>query len=808
MTRISSISVKGLRGVRDSICLEANQRSVLIYGNNGTGKSTLADVTEWFYFDRVDHLVSEEIGRKGYEALRNIHISDGDTASVEFRYNDSTLDCEKTIVLSNGKLVCDITNQSTTFAQYLRESARENLVLRYKDLLRFVTSTKGDKLRDLSEIIGFSEVTKTRDTLQKVANQLSREITSRGIPNQIGIHQSQILEQFGQNVASDEEFIEIVNELVKGFDLCMKVRELKDVNSVLKLIRKPDDTKEVKRESYLEATRTRLVNLPVNLDELHSAYEAYKERFDSIAKDVEKLRKLALEQLLRVGKGIVAQPDYDYGICPLCLQDKEPAELAAEIDQRLSELEGIKREDHELKKAKADLREQMNRARRIVQSVSDDEQTRHEENRGQRRRLSDLTEAIGKYNDQLSVEVGKGQPLLEPKTLAVDRQPLNEILRVCESELRELRKQRTKDPKWDAHAKIKIAGNAYAQIRRLVREQAAYERQRDTMEEIFRRFLEKQRESLSSFLKAYSTRIDTIYQFLNPGERVENIRLAPISKNGDLVGLTIVYDFQTIKGESPPHKYMSESQLNSLGLAIFLASVEAFNNKNKFLILDDVISSYDTVHRKRFADLIVEEFQDWQVILLTHEMSWFDIVKNRVKQKGWVVLSVKHSDLDGTYLSQPPKDMKGRIEAKVANSDPAGLGNEARKYLENFLKRVACELEVKVAYRPNDRNEERMPHELISELKAKLKKTKCTELLAEKVIDRLKDSTNIANKDSHDYLAGLDFGDLKAFWIDVVEFEALFSCGDCGSLVSVAHYDSVHRKIRCKKGHLAYSWIR
>jgi len=63
----------------------------------------------------------------------------------------------------------------------------------------------------------------------------------------------------------------------------------------------------------------------------------------------------------------------------------------------------------------------------------------------------------------------------------------------------------------------------------------------------------------------------------------------------------------------------SESHLNCLGLSFFLASVEAFNKNNKFIIFDDVISSFDTTHRKRFTDLILGEFSDYQIILLTHE---------------------------------------------------------------------------------------------------------------------------------------------------------------------------------------------
>lgn len=326
------------------------------------------------------------------------------------------------------------------------------------------------------------------------------------------------------------------------------------------------------------------------------------------------------------------------------------------------------------------------------------------------------------------------------------------------------------------------------------------------MEEVSRRFVHAQKDALGSFLKDYSSEIDEIYRFLNPGERVENICLVPLEKGQELVGLTIEYDFLEEKSTSPPHKYLSESHLNCLGLAAFLVSAKAFNKRNKFLVLDDVISSFDTAHRKRLADLIVEKFSDYQILLLTHEISWFGIVAGLAKRKGWSIFTIKYNDNDGTHLDDPPKTIKEEVEAQIADGGGPGLGNSERKYLEQRLKSIAWNLEVKVAYRLNNSNEERMSYELLSELKSKLKSAKCGELLSSPIIERLTNSTNIGNKASHDHFAAMEFGDLKAFWQDIKDFDELFYCDECSSFVSTKYVDPVSCKIRCRKGHLCYSW--
>ncbi len=95
---------------------------------------------------------------------------------------------------------------------------------------------------------------------------------------------------------------------------------------------------------------------------------------------------------------------------------------------------------------------------------------------------------------------------------------------------------------------------------------------------------------------------------------------------------------------------------------------------------------------------------------------------------------------------------------------------------------------------------------LVTELKSKLKRAKCDELKSHVVVDRLISSTNIANKDSHDHFATMEFGDLKAFWEDVKDFDQLFYCDECSSFLSMKYLDPVDDKIRCRRGHLCYSW--
>ncbi|MBL4587356.1 MAG: AAA family ATPase, partial [Flavobacteriales bacterium] len=92
MAKIKSINISGIRGIKDPLLLELDKKSVLVYGDNGTGKSSVTDAFEWFFFDQVGHLSNEEIGRrKGRDALRNIFILDSEDGYIELKFDDNKL---------------------------------------------------------------------------------------------------------------------------------------------------------------------------------------------------------------------------------------------------------------------------------------------------------------------------------------------------------------------------------------------------------------------------------------------------------------------------------------------------------------------------------------------------------------------------------------------------------------------------------------------------------------------------------------------------------------------------------------------
>ncbi|MBC8525499.1 MAG: hypothetical protein ISS28_05580 [Candidatus Cloacimonetes bacterium] len=803
MIKIENIKIKGLRGINKEIVFPLKKKSILLYGENGSGKSSVTDALEWFYYDKIGHLSSEEIGRKGLEGLRNIHISDSEDGFISIEYSDSKLNSSKIISQKDSKFTTSQTNNSNEFLSFLDESKKEQIILRYRDLVSFILATKSEKLTALSEIIGFSEVIKIRDALRKSLSTLKREIKNSNFDSQISYQQKQLITQLGQNVVSDVQYIDTVNNLLAPIKIGRKATNLNDLDGILELLRNPEDTQVVEQQLFLEKVKSSANQLLPDIENIEIHYKNYYTQYQNIISDIEKLNKIKLESLLSEGVKILKEEIIKDEVCPLCLQPKNKIELLKELQGRLEELQKYKEEKTNLDDVKSDLQSEIAKAENIISNILTDSKIETEDNTKIKSFLSKTAKGLDIYKTETKINVLTGNEIKKTNELLIDKNVLQEVETFSVDKISKLKEGRKGDEKFDIHSKIALSKNAYLDIKRLIKAKELLEKQQYTLDKINTAFTKKMEEGFTAFLNHLSKDINDFYVFMNPGEHIEDINLVPVQKNDEFLGITIQFKFFENE-ETPPSKYLSESHMNCLGLAFFLTSVRALNQNNNFFILDDVISSYDTNHRLRFAQILLEKFADFQIILLTHDKDWFDYVSKVVKGK-WLINTFKWEDKSGPSIDVPLPSLKIQIENQISKNDIKGLGNNIRIYLEGLLKNIAFNLSVPVRFLFNDKNENRMSYEMLTALKSKIKKhTDC--LLDTTVIDRILNSIFIGNKGSHDSSFESSIGDCKAFWADVVELESLFYCNSCRKCISTRYYDSVNKKIRCSCAKIIYDW--
>lgn len=809
--KLKNLEINGFRGIRKDISIDIDlSKSVLIYGDNGSGKSSIADAFEWFYYDKIEHLSSKEIGTeaRGINALRNTVLLDSEDSYVELKYSDSKCDSQKRLFYKKSKLTSEYSNSSQNFEDYRSVSLKENLILRYRDLLRFILFTKGEKLAELSEIIGFSKVSKIKSELKKAANGLKKELRVKNYNDHIHNKQSQIMTQVNQNIWDDTQYFDAIKNLVTFLNLPLEVSDDSSIDEILKLLWKPENEESIAQQLSYDKIIEGLNSFRVSFNNICSSYKAFYEKCQQIAKDQNKLKKISLEPLLSQGLSILEKKLYEDDRCPLCLQDKSREELIDELRKRIEELAIVKKEKDAALEEQSTIQQFIQGALTEIENALKEKCLLLEDNAVLRKEIAQIKGIISTALEKIKkASLSELELINKPEDfIRLDITTLQDLISALSSKKEKILTGKKDDLTFTVYSKIFSVRQSYNEIKSWKKASEILAQQQQSMELIYNEFVKKQREGLCLFLEAISRDINDLYLFMNTSENVSKIELIPLDEDDEFVGITLQFEFHG-KQESPPHKYLSESHLNCLGICLFLASVKAFNKLNRFIVLDDVISSFDTNHRARFARLLVEKFSDYQIFLFTHEKDWFEIVSNMVKGKNWSIKRMYWDHENGASIEEPLIDIKTRIENKIKNSDPAELGNMIRKYLEHLLKDICFNLEVKVKFLFNEHNENRMSNELLSELKNKLKDRKC-ELKDQTVFQRLNASLFLGNRTSHDSAFSESIDDLKMFYSDVLELEGLFRCPQlqCNNLISKKYYDKVENTVKCSCSAMKYTW--
>jgi len=251
--KINNLKIKGIRGAKDTLELPLNGKSILLYGDNGTGKSSISDAIEWFYTNKIKHLSTPEIDTS--DAIRNAKLSDDENSEVSITYTNSLLDATKTLSLKNNKLVQKGSNASEDFKKYLDDSEKENLISRYQYIRNFVDSTKGEKLKYLSDIIGFEEVTKTKNVLLKSLNTVKSNLKNQNFETLINNEKQKLIQHIGASISQEKNLFDTINDKIKKLNTDIEVKSFADIQNLLILLSKGVDANQQFELKFLEDSK-------------------------------------------------------------------------------------------------------------------------------------------------------------------------------------------------------------------------------------------------------------------------------------------------------------------------------------------------------------------------------------------------------------------------------------------------------------------------------------------------------------------------------------------------------------------------
>ena len=149
-----------------------------------------------------------------------------------------------------------------------------------------------------------------------------------------------------------------------------------------------------------------------------------------------------------------------------------------------------------------------------------------------------------------------------------------------------------------------------------------------------------------------------------------------------------------------PKTFFNEAQLTRIAFAIRLAlfeerSVATIPDSNALLCLDDVLISLDMANRLQIIDLLLAYAENYQMIVMTHDRSFYNLLKMEIARKcqngKWVYKQMYIPEGTGEYANIPEpvlldeKNNMQKAEEFIRNYDYAAAANCLRKECESIL---------------------------------------------------------------------------------------------------------------------------
>ena len=309
--RLQRLVMHAFRGVPTEMTVDfGNGESTVVYGENGTGKSTIADALEWYFKGEIE-LLSHE-GRQ--HAVRYVG-GDGDgVTSVEVL----------TSGMLGGKVVFPDERTPDTF-EALR---RETFLLRGRTLADFINKTKTEKWKALVEILGLDAIESLREDLQRVRNDLRK--ASKTAEEEVRVYRRAL--SSGADTVSEETVLESLRANLRAARCGPSAIVGSGCRAVVD-----------HRSRWRQCQRFRFVRSresPGRNQErsrLRTSTGACSKRGTS-SWSSDRARLLPRASLVREAKRLFEAQSIEAGRCPLCGQKVDQKVLARRIESALVEM--------------------------------------------------------------------------------------------------------------------------------------------------------------------------------------------------------------------------------------------------------------------------------------------------------------------------------------------------------------------------------------------------------------------------------------------------------------------------------------
>ena len=608
--RIKSIELKHFRGATQPLQLdfEPKKSMVMIFGENGTGKSTIIDAID-FVFNRQCGSLKEKSSTKVNRHLPSLHskssqveVSVKSQKGLEWRGRligskpeiTGSQESLSVRILRRDKVLKLINAEPNKRYEALKdfidlpgirssEKSLRELIKDIKQQLNQNIETKQEKETGLKDI--WNKETEKKTSLEKEKSW--RKIEKRG---------DEKVEEKEKDIEGGQSEIHFM-EWVKGMSQKQDqelIQRITQQRKLIECIKKP-------LECFDE-----LKNLREEWEELRKKLEVSKKHLKTLT--IQNQPEEVIDILQKTREFL--QKKETTKECPACEQPIVPKELQKRITDRLKNMQAFIDAKNQIQKAeKAYEFTQKNLSeteKELFQLTNNLMEYSTKENSPSESKQLKIIFTENNFLANGSIQLEQAKVFFEHAESF-----MQQVISICESDQKTLNQ-------------LNFIKNLYSSLKKTDNEIKELDRKEKYLSEILKMIETERKTYVEKLLGEISSDIETLYIKLHPDEGLNNIQLFLNPKRQ--ASLEIKSNFQS-KEDVPPQAYFSDSHLDTLGICVFIAMAKYF--KDDIIVLDDVVTSLDGQHLNRFIQMLDAENQNFsQIILSTHYRPWRDKYKS------------------------------------------------------------------------------------------------------------------------------------------------------------------------------------
>ena len=790
---INNISISGFRAFvqEQTFKLERNGNpvSLALYAPNAFGKSSLIDAVE--YFLSTDATL-ERLGRRksgtqaGPDALVNVEADD---QKIESKICISIRN--KGEIKSDERLLSDTHSPIPEVASNLLAYSKVNFIIRGYQLRSFVESqSPGERYKEISDWFGLSSLSTIQSNLRKLRIELNHyierdEATKERLRDLSRITngiltswvEQEVIDWINDNFIEvldnkllleslyDQQTLSIIEERKKGEEDRIGVIVIKEaINTINKLFSEEVDSESKETE------------LSGNLIDFENSLIDYENSKAIEEKEKENSKNSIFREIWESADRLFQEPNLQIDKCPVCetlIKDspyKEIVGICDHIKTSLSDLKVYKTASDKLKQSKKKVKEL------------------------KRTLISNLLNSIGLL-DIAKVE-GSTDIITEYKNILevwdlTKSNPASEKLKDCFGNLKkELNKKKedlekeSKEVTWVVISKkieqISELGTSLNELSKINVELSKIYSNLKDLEGFIATELRNYQQGVLDTLK---TRINQIFHSVHHESIDVPDIILDLSQDTRRAELNLLMDFSDNRPSVLPSGYLSDSQIHTLALSIRLSAIQMFNHDNHIIILDDVVTSFDADHRRAIAKMLSDQFDGYQIIIVTHDERFFMYLKEILSSSTWLFKRIIKIDKKFGPILHDHKVQDELIELRHSNGESAA--NEIRQAEEEWLlqkcREFGVDIRIREIHKPYSYDRSELAQALHNFLSQKKLEPPNVAGIQNRFIMTLQ-SGQVENFGSHfqDNPNGFgSIGDENIRWDEFKEFRDYFICKSC-----------------------------